>query len=111
MAPPPKYLITRKLVRRFFDKHLPKQPLQASDPGQQLFQCWEKFGIDDARCKQYEVMYDHVFQQNTNYRQRVKNLRIREDVMETLKKPIYPNQLKGRYKKKNIATDIYNGLV
>ncbi len=27
MAPPPKYLIQRKLVKRFFETHLPSQPI------------------------------------------------------------------------------------
>ncbi len=31
MAPPPKYVITRKLVKRFFDKYLPRKPIMTTD--------------------------------------------------------------------------------
>lgn len=71
MAPPPRYLITRNLVRRFFEKYLPRQPLETQDSGQQLFQCWEKFGVDDPRCKDFELQYDYTYKQTKNYRKKI----------------------------------------
>ncbi len=46
MAPPPKYLVTRKLIRRWFENYLPKKPILATDEGARLFDCWKKNGLD-----------------------------------------------------------------
>ena len=59
MAPPPKYLITRKLVRNFFKKYLPVQPPEAIDAKTQLLNCWKKYGEDDPRCKEFEILLEY----------------------------------------------------
>ena len=98
MAPPPKYVITRNLIKRFFDKYLPREPLQSAAESNKLFECWEKFGIDNLKCKEFEKLYDKIYQQTTDYRSRVLGLRLKEEVMSTLTKPLYKNLVKGRHK-------------
>jgi hypothetical protein len=40
MAPPPKYLVTRKLVRHFLKKYIPTTPEGVKVDSNSLFECW-----------------------------------------------------------------------
>ena len=112
MAPPPRYLITRRLVKRFFNSYLPRQPLNQVDEEARLFECWEVHGIDNPKCKELVVLFDQQMEKSMNYRKRVMNLRLEEQVMATLKKPRYNSLLKGRFKSRNPfgPETIYDGV-
>ncbi|EGR27640.1 hypothetical protein IMG5_192440 [Ichthyophthirius multifiliis] len=111
MAPPPKYIITRKLVRKYFEKNLPKQPLETQAQQGLLQKCWKQYGLDDPRCKQFEALHDYLHTQTQQYREKIKNLRIKEDVMGKLNTPVYKNQKKGRFQSGEIREwNIYDGL-
>lgn len=111
MAPPPKYVISRKLVKRFFDKYLPRKPMDVQNESGKLMKCWQQFGIDDPRCKEYEVLYDHMYTQTKDYRKKIEGLRIKEDVMGALLRPKYSNELKGRWRTgKTTEWTIYDGV-
>ena len=60
MAPPPKYLIERKLIRKFMKDYLPKHPLLPANYFSAVFDCWRRFGAGSARCKEEELQYDFV---------------------------------------------------
>lgn len=40
MGQPPKYLVTRKLIRHYFKRYLPKQPSGVDIDYNTLFECW-----------------------------------------------------------------------
>jgi hypothetical protein len=60
MAPPPKYLIERKLIRKFMKEYLPKHPLLPPNYFSGVFDCWRRFGASSPRCKEEELQYDFV---------------------------------------------------
>lgn len=60
MAPPPKYMIERKLVRSIVNKVVPQRPLIPSEYFSKLTDCWKKYGIGSAKCSDEEMMYDFV---------------------------------------------------
>lgn len=60
MAPPPKYLIQRKLIRSIVNKVVPQRPLIPTEYFTKLTECWKKFGIGSAKCADEEMMYNFV---------------------------------------------------
>lgn len=99
MAPPPRYLITRKLVKRFFDSYLPKETSHSQAEANKLLECWEKFGVASSKCKEFEMLYDNVIEENIQYQKKVKAMGFKTAVLSTLKKPVYDYHVKGRYRK------------
>jgi hypothetical protein len=112
MAPPPKYLITRKLVGKFFQNYLPREPFYAQDEKSKLFECWQINGIDSSKCKELEARYDFMIEQSKQYRQKLDKMGFRQSVMETLTKPKFKHELKGRHAKNVMPTQstIYDGV-
>ena len=112
MAPPPKYLITRKLVKRFFDNYLPKEPLYAYEESQKMFECWMTHGFESQKCKEYELLYDNVYDETKAYRRKLNSMNFKSTVLQTLRKPEYRNQQKGRYKERwdLRERDIFDGV-
>lgn len=112
MAPPPKYLITRKLVKRFFTNYLPKEPLYSYDDSQKLFECWDVHGYESPKCREFELLYDHVQEENYFYRQRLKNMNFKSAILSSFKKPTYSFQKKGRYRKREdcLPRTIFDGV-
>ena len=112
MAPPPKYLITRKLVKRFFDNYLPKEPLHSFSDGQKLFECWQIHGLDSAKCKEQELLFDHAMEESENYRRKINSMNFKSAILGTLKKPVYQKETKGRYRfDSNMKNrDIFDGV-
>jgi len=96
MAPPPKYLITRKLVKRFFTNYLPKEPLYSREDSQKLFDCWNLHGFESAKCKEFELLYDHVMKENRKYRQKLKGMNFKSTILQALNRPVYEKEKKGR---------------
>ncbi len=99
MAPPPKQVITRKLVKRFFQNYLPKEPIYAQEEKHKLTECWGKYGIDSAKCKEYEILYDHILEQTEKYRNKLEAMGFKQTVMKTLSRPVYKHEEKGRFRK------------
>jgi len=112
MAPPPKYQITRKLVRKFFDKYLPREPLLAHEESNKMIDCWHKNGLDSPKCKEYELIYDYIQEKTLDYRRKIANNKYPSVVLQTLQKPKYPSLLKGRYKYPNVygEEDFFRGV-
>lgn len=112
MAPPPKHLITRKLVKRFFDNYLPKEPAYAYGDSMKMFECWQAHGFDSSKCKEQEMLFDHVMLESEKYRQRLKSFNFKSEVLQTLKKPLYPKETKGRYRKRAYfePRDVFDGV-
>ena len=75
MAPPPKYVVTRKLVSRFFKNYLPTQNSQAVNETNRLLECWEKLGPGNVKCKQLEMELDKAEEKAGDYIQRLESLK------------------------------------
>ena len=112
MAPPPRHVITRKLVKRFFQNYLPSEPSYAQEEKSKLMECWNKFGIDSPKCKDFEVLYDHVLDETKKYRQKLEGMKFKQSVMETLSRPTYKHETKGKYRKPSFFAppSIYDGV-
>jgi hypothetical protein len=99
MAPPPKYLITRRLVKRFFDRFLPRAPTQENAKMQQMWKLYEKYGPSAPVCKAYESIYDQEYSDRASFNRRVDSLKLKQSVTSKLTKPLFKIQVKGRFKK------------
>ncbi len=75
MAPPPKYVITRKLVNRFFKNYLPNQNNHALLETNRLLECWEKLGPGNAKCRQFESELDKAEAKASDYLERLQRLK------------------------------------
>lgn len=113
MAPPPKYIILRKLVGRYFDKFLPKEPIYLNDEQNKLFECWQTFGIDNVKCKEHEEKFDKLYTQSANFQTKMQGLRLKQYVMSNLPTPVYKSRKKGTRKEDRLAKkrDIFDGLI
>lgn len=60
MAPPPKYLVERKLIRSIVKKVVPQRPLIPTEYFTKLTDCWKRFGIGSNKCSDEEMMYNFV---------------------------------------------------
>ena len=112
MAPPPKHQITRKLVKKFFEHYLPKEPLLAAEESNKLIECWNKHGADSPKCKEFELIYDYVQDQTDKYRQKIAAIKYPSTILSMLQKPQYPSLLKGRYKRPDKVgnDDFFRGI-
>ena len=112
MAPPPKYIITRKLISHFFQNYLPTSPVIISSDATKMFECWEQFGIDSGKCEEFEELFDRAHTKMMNYKERIKSLKLKSLVLSHLKRPVYKSMLKGRFREKIVVEekDIFNGL-
>jgi len=111
MAPPPKYVITRKLIKRYFKRFLPK----ASEPSRahidELRECWGQHGVGSEKCFHIVDMLDSAYTKSMRTKNSYKKLDIQAQVMGSLRKPIYPFQRKGRYRDLPARSrDIYDGI-
>ena len=50
MGQPPKRVIYQKLIRRYFKRTGEIKSEEAAGLRNELYQCWEKFGIDHVKC-------------------------------------------------------------
>lgn len=112
MAPPPKYIITRKLVKHFFQKHLPKTPILQSNEAAKLMECWRVNGIDSPKCEEFVELYHRVSEKTRNYKTRVKSLNLEGEVLSHLSRPLYKNMKKGRFNETPYfkQRDLFDGL-
>ena len=60
MAPPPKYLIERKLIRSISKKMVPKTPLMPEEYKNSLLECWRLNGVGSNKCVEEEQMFEFV---------------------------------------------------
>ena len=98
MAPPPRYLITRKLIKRFFDGYLPTTPIQAEEEMAKMYDCWKRHGIESKNCREFEELFDQMKDRVQEYRKKLDALRLKQTVKSQLGKPLYHYDVKGRYR-------------
>eukprot|EP01017_Pseudomicrothorax_dubius_P034211 TRINITY_DN4662_c0_g1_i4.p1 TRINITY_DN4662_c0_g1~~TRINITY_DN4662_c0_g1_i4.p1 ORF type:complete len:129 (+),score=44.81 TRINITY_DN4662_c0_g1_i4:59-445(+) len=98
MAPPPKRIIVRKLIKKFFENYLPRAPIGAQEEMSKLFDCWQRHGLDDAECKEAEIIFDHMIDTNYKYQNRLNSLGLKQAVTSKLATPLYKHDLKGRFR-------------
>lgn len=83
MGPPPNYLITRKLIRHFFRRYLPSEPITRGNETQDLadsivkiFRKQARFGIDHPNTMLAVDKLDAAEAEAKRYRARVEALKI-----------------------------------
>lgn len=112
MAPPPKYVITRKLIGHYFKKHLPKSPIIPTEDEVKLFECWAKFGIEHPNCEEFMAYYQRATEKASNFKHRLEVLNLRGQVFSLLSKPTYKSMRKGRFVEKKVdpRRNLFDGL-
>lgn len=112
MAPPPKYLITRRLIKQFFKGYLPKRPMTAgSTDYSDLVECWGKHGVDSPKCYDVLQLLDEAETRTKEYTKKLKDLKYEQTVTSKLKKPVYKSMVKGKHRAKPLRHEsIYDGV-
>ena len=60
VAPPPRYMIQRKLIRAIVKKVVPNEPLIPTEYFTRLTDCWKRHGVGSSKCGDEEMMYNFV---------------------------------------------------
>ncbi len=61
MGNPPKPIVIRKLIRRYFKKKGDIHSEEAAIMKNELIQCWETFGVDHPKCSHLVPKYDRAW--------------------------------------------------
>jgi hypothetical protein len=101
MGPPPKYLITRKLVRRFFNRYTANTAADQDETPkmQKLWDLYDRYGLDSPVPEAYEAVYDREYEARASFYKRIQDMRLRQGVMMNLPKPAFKFLVRGRFKK------------
>lgn len=111
MAPPPKHVITRKLIKRYFKRFLPKAIDGTRTQVQELKDCYSKHGVGSEKCNDIVEKLNAAYTRTHKARSQYRKLDIESQVMSALKRPVYPFHRKGRYRDlPNREKDIYDGI-
>ena len=112
MAPPPKHVITRRLVKRYFKRFMPMVADNSQQFLGQVMDCFKKHGLDSEKCADLVEQASKAKRRAFHARNQLRKLNVRSEVMQTLRKPIYPSQRKGRYRDLPFRErDIYDGIL
>lgn len=111
MAPPPKHVITRKLIKRYFKRFLPIAVDTTRGYVDQLKECYALNGAGSEKCNDIVERLNTAYASSSKNRSRFKKLDIESQVMSALRKPIYSSQRKGNYRDLPAREkDIYDGI-
>lgn len=58
MGNPPKRVVYQKLIRRYFKKSGEIKSPEAAQYRNDLYQCWERYGIDHPKCNHLIPKFD-----------------------------------------------------
>jgi hypothetical protein len=58
MGNPPKRVVYQKLIRRYFKKSGEIKSPEAAQYRSDLYQCWERYGIDHPKCNHLIPKFD-----------------------------------------------------
>lgn len=111
MAPPPKHIITRKLIKRYFKRFLPRAIDSTKGFVDELKQCYAKHGAGSEKCNDIVEKLNAAYVRSAKSKAQFKKLDIESQVMSSLRRPIYSFERKGRYR--DLPTrqkDIYDGI-
>jgi hypothetical protein len=112
MAPPPKYMITRRLIGRYMKSFVPVQADQSRMFEVELFNCWKTFGIDSDKCNHIMKKVENYAGVNVSQAARENAQRLATEIKSELNKPLYSFHKKGRYRDFAPRTfNIYDGII
>jgi hypothetical protein len=106
MAPPPKYLITRRLIDRYMKSFVPARVDLSKVMEIELLQCYKAYGFDSEKCNQLILKLEGQMEAANPKSQSQINLKLSTEIKKELNKPLYPSEKKGRFR--NMAPRPYN---
>lgn len=111
MAPPPKYLIARKLVDSYIKSFIPRKADTSASSQVELFNCWKQHGIDSEKCRPFSDKMISSYQEYIDFTSSVRKLKLSTVVKQELNTPVYPFFKKGQYRDiKQRDYNFYDGL-
>ena len=111
MANPPKHLITRTLVKRYFKRFLPTMTDSTKPFIDEIIECYRQHGAFSEKCQPIVDRMDNAYAKSMKTKADYSKLDVQGEVLGTLRKPVYPFQKKGRYRTlRPRQRDIYDGL-
>ena len=57
MAPPPKYIIERRLIKNVCKNFAPTRPIINESYFTEIFDCWRTYGVASKRCIEAEQKF------------------------------------------------------
>lgn len=98
MAPPPKWLITRRLIDSYVVKYIPTKVDNSKMYEEELFNCWRIHGIESDKCMHIVTKIQDSSSEYREYRQAVNKLKLQTEIKRELNRPVFSFQKKGRFK-------------
>lgn len=98
MAPPPKYLITRRLIDRYMKSFTPNKPNPGEAGMNELFNCWRVHGIESEKCRPVVERMEQSSKEYSEFMKSRRELDLSKQIKCELNAPIYSFQKKGRYR-------------
>lgn len=124
MAPPPKYLITRRLIDRYMKSFKSIKADQTTLLQNELFSCWKTHGVESESChhilmkikevspKQQVVSKYDKAKKGKNGLHKTTEKSLSTMIKEELNKPVFPFEKKGRFRDFNQRPKtIYDGII
>lgn len=111
MAPPPKYLITRNLIRRYFQKILPDtKSLKYDDT--ELRGTLKAHGIGSPQSRDAYMNMVNRYNKMKKNAEEFEKVNARTEILNSLNFPRYKNLTKGKHKSFAVRPiNIYDGII
>ena len=98
MAPPPKYLITRRLITRYITTIMPRRADHRKPLESELFACWNAFGIESDKCRHLEIKLDNASDEYLKSSKKQDSVHVIKELKATLNTPVYSFHKKGAHR-------------
>lgn len=111
MAPPPKYQITRNLIKRYFKKLLPNEKSRKMDDTG-LRTAIKTYGIGTAEYYEEYLKFQAKYEAQNEEIKKFKELNIKSQVLSSLNRPLYKSLTRGKHRDHSARPlDIYDGII
>lgn len=117
MGEKPQHVLTRFLIRKFFEKHRPASGMKQLEASySSLKSCYEKYGFMSEKCTQEQNEVDFYYETAEKLDKEFNDMHLERYVINELNTPAYHKLQKGRYKDmytgpKPRADSLYDGII
>jgi NADPH-dependent 7-cyano-7-deazaguanine reductase QueF len=111
MANPPRHVVSRTLVKRYFKRFLPRMADNNKSFFDEIVNCYRTHGLFNEKCQPIIDKVDANQARALKVKNEYTKLDVQGSVLNSLRKPVYSFQKKGRYRTlRPRQRDIYDGI-
>lgn len=111
MANPPRHVVSRTLIKRYFKRFLPTMGDSTKPFFDEIINCYRTHGLFNEKCQPIIDRLDESQARAMKVKSDYTKLDVQGVVLGSLRKPVYGFQKKGRYRTmRPRQRDIYDGI-